>query len=140
MKFAPVSADLLVKLALLAAGVGLAVYLVRRATGAVSEGIGKALTSASDLVTDVADSVIVGTNPVNPANYANRAVTAIGSAVVSDTGPGRNADGSFTVGGWLYDITHADPVRNGPASGQTPIFNPHTEETDYSQLANLGAA
>lgn len=128
MKFAPVSADLLVKLALLAAGVGLAVYLVRRATGAVSEGIGRALNSAGELAADVADSVIVGTNPVNPANYVNRAVTAVGSAVVSDSGPGRNADGSFTVGGWLYDIIHGDPTR------------PKTEESNYSQLAYLGGA
>ena len=138
MKIGPISADLLIKLALVGAGIGLAVYLVRRTSGAAGEAIDKARAALED----TADAIIVGTNPVDPNNYANRAATAIGGALVSDTGPGRNADGTWTVGGWLYDITHSDPLKSPPAaSGATSIFGASSEEiTDYRQLSSLGAA
>ncbi len=116
MKIAPISADLLVKIALLAGAGLLVLYLVRRSTDAVSgvfEAAGEAVGAAWADVQDVADSVIVGVNPSNPSNWVNQAVSSAGAAVVSPTGPGRNADGSWTLGGWLYDVTHADPV--GPA-------------------------
>lgn len=106
MKFAPISADLLLKLALIAGGIGLAVYLVRRASGAVSGAVDTVVAGAQQ----VADAVITGVNPTNPQNWAYSGSNAVGAAVVSDTGPGRNADGSWTVGGWLYDVTHPDPV------------------------------
>lgn len=137
MKVGPVSADLLLKLALLAAGVGLAVYVYRRTVGAASA----AAVAIAQQAGEVYDAVIVGVNPANPSNWVNQAVTAAGSAVLSDTAPGRNADGSWTVGGWLYDVTHADPVRQaGTGSGQAAVFDPVSNEpTDWSQLSSLGA-
>ena len=135
MTLAPVSTDLLIKLALVAAGIGLAVYLVRRTSGAAGEAIDRARAALAD----TADAVIIGTNPVDPNNYANRAVTAVGGALVSDTGPGRNADGSSTVGGWLYDITHADPMKSAPAAnGDTNLFGARSEEIQtYDYLSGL---
>lgn len=110
MKVSPLSADLLLKLALFA-GAGLVlVYLVRRSSAAVGDAVGAAVDTAWAGVQDVADSVIVGVNPSNPSNWVNQAVTSAGAAVVSPDGPGRNADGSWTLGAWLYDVTHPDPV------------------------------
>lgn len=113
MKLGTVSTDLLIKLALLAGGALLVVYLVRRSGHAVTgafDAAGAAVGEAWDQVQDVADAVIVGVNPSNPSNWVNQAVTSAGAAVVSPTGPGRNADGSWTLGGWLYDVTHSDPL------------------------------
>ncbi len=150
MKLAPVSTDLLIKLALVAGGIALAVYWVRRSTNAVSDAVGSAAAAISDTV----DSVIVGVNPANPSNWVNQAVTAGGGALVSATGPGRNADGSWTVGGWLYDITHPDPAHHGgTSSGSAPelsgwgsetrpraVFDSSTQKAvDYGQLSSLGA-
>ena len=130
MKLAPISSDLLIKLALVAAGIGLAVYLVKRTTGAVSGAIDHALASAGE----VADAVIEGVNPAAPGNVVNRGVTAIGSAIVSDTGPGRNADGSWTVGGWLYDLYHPQyKTYNG-------VFDKKSEETTADPLIYVGIA
>ena len=109
MKVAPVSADFLLRLALIGAGVGLAYYLYRRTAGAAQEAAQWArdgLDAAGERVSEVADAVIVGTNPMNRDNWVNRAVTAAGDLVVADDGPGRNADGSWTVGGWLFDVTN----------------------------------
>lgn len=107
MKVAPVSADLLIKLALGAAVVG-AVYLVWRKA---STAAGDVWDSAVDAVGTVADEVIVAVNPADSGNLVNRAVTAVGGSVVTDpAGPGKNADGSWTLGGWFYDVMHGDQV------------------------------
>ena len=125
MKLAPISVDLLLKLALIAGGIGLVVYLVRRASGAVSGAVDTVVAGAQH----VADAVITGVNPTNPQNWAYSGANAVGATVVSDTGPGRNADGSWTVGGWLYDVTHPDPVYGaGTGSGATPVFSPTSNE------------
>lgn len=101
MKIAPVSADLLIKLALAAAAVG-AVYLIWRKASTVA---GDVLQSAGE----VADQVITGLNPADSGNIVNRGVTAAGAAVfTSPTAVGKNADGSWTLGGAIYDATHAD--------------------------------
>lgn len=124
MKFAPVSADLLIKLALIAGAVGLAVYVVRRSQAAVSGAVDQLVDQAGA----VADAVIVGMNPHDPGNWVNQGVSKVGGALVSHEGPGRNGDGSWTVGAWLYDLTHADPVKT--------LFDPKTEElaADHSKL------
>ena len=102
MKIAPVSGDMDIKLALVAAAAG-ALYFAFRKVSNVAGGV-------YDSVTEIAGDVVEAVNPADPDNLVNRGVTAIGSAVVSPTGPGRNADGSWTLGGSLYDITHKDPV------------------------------
>lgn len=126
MKMAPVSADLLIRLALVAAGIGLAYYAWRRASGAVGDAIGGAFDAAGAAVSDVADAIIIGTNPINPDNWANRAATAIGDTLVSDTGPGRNLDGSWTVGGAAFDLLNPGWSANlsGVLPAQAPVPQP----------------
>ncbi|MDZ7939265.1 MAG: hypothetical protein U5M53_13725 [Rhodoferax sp.] len=101
MKASAVSGDLLVKIALGAAVLGVGYFALRKVTGAA----GGAAAATVDAI-----------NPASNTNLVNRAVTAVGGAIVSDTGPGRNADGSWTLGGWLYDITHDDPLAPGASS------------------------
>lgn len=100
MKVAPVSADLLIKLALTASVIGVGVMLVRRAAAA--------LPSMPDLPSF--ETVVQSFNPASDQNLAYSGVNALGNAVVDASGPGRNADGSWTLGGWIYDVTHDDPM------------------------------
>lgn len=112
---------MLLQLALLAAGVGLVWYLYRQTAGKLSGAAAAVSETVGDLVDaagEVADAVIVGVNPSDPGNWVNQGATAVGSALVSDTGPGRNADGSWTVGGWLYDL--ANPGWSDNLSGPAP--------------------
>lgn len=107
MKLAPVSADLLIKVAIGAAVIGLAYLAYRKASTAASDAWGAASTALGT----VADEVIVAVNPADPGNLANSAIAAIGGAMVTDpAGPGKNADGSWTLGGWAYDVLHGDQV------------------------------
>lgn len=91
MKVAPISGDLVVKLAAAGAVLALVVYGLSKL-----KGVGNVV--ATDL------------NPASDQNLVNQGVTSIGNVLVSPTGPGRNADGSWTLGGWLYDMTHTDPL------------------------------
>lgn len=102
MKIAPVSGDMLLKLALVAAAAGVAYFAFRKVSNVAN--------NVYDTVTEAAGEVVTAVNPADRDNLVNRGVTAIGSAVVSPTGPGRNADGSWTLGGSIYDMTHKDPV------------------------------
>ena len=148
MKPPGISADLAVKLAIGAAAAGLVWVAYRRAQDAAIS-IAQAAAEARQVAGRVADAVIVGVNPANPDNFVNRAVTAAGSAVVSETGPGRNADGSWTFGGALFDLANWGWDRNlstpnpglpapGRASGSAPLFNPATKELNqYDALGNF---
>lgn len=92
MKVAPISGDLVVKLALGAAVIGVLYYATTR------------LQAALPSVQQVKDAL----DPTSDKNLAYTGVNALGNAVAS-TDPdaaGRNADGSWTLGGWLYDVTH----------------------------------
>lgn len=92
MKVSAVSGDLLVKVALIAAGLGAAWWVYTKAR---DEGTG--------IVQAAADAV----NPANPDNIVNTAVSAAGAAIVTDpAGPGKNADGSWSAGAWLFDVFH----------------------------------
>lgn len=137
MKVAPPSADLLIKLAIGAAVIGVAWWGVRRAGRAIDEltpdlpdlgawvngagsaitnaasAVGGAFTEANDWATDVFDraearrDAIVGTvatavNPASPDNLAYRGVNAVGARLTGD--------GSFSLGGWLYDLINPQPV------------------------------
>jgi len=98
MKIAPVSADLLIKLAMVA-GVGLlGLYLVKQ--------IGRAGAGLANTAASAVDAVGTGLNVTSDQNYAYRATNALGAGLVSADGLGRNADGSWSLGGWLYDVTH----------------------------------
>lgn len=75
--------------------VGVVYYTVRKTSGAVVAGAGQALQAV---------------NPINPDNIFNSSVNAVGGALVASDGAGKNADGSWTLGGWLYDVTHPEIV------------------------------
>lgn len=97
MKVGPISGDLVVKLALTAAVVGALYYAATR--------LQASLPSAQQ-VKDALD-------PTSDKNLAYTGVNALGNAVV-DTAPtanGRNADGSWTLGGWAYDLLHGGQVQ-----------------------------
>lgn len=103
MKVSPVSADMLIKLGLGAAVLGAAWYSWKKVSGAA----GDAIDAVTETASAAAGAIITGINPGNADNIVNKAATAAGGALVSDPeGPGKNADGSWTVGGWLYDVTH----------------------------------
>ncbi|MES2483788.1 MAG: hypothetical protein V4609_17525 [Pseudomonadota bacterium] len=101
MKVAPVSADLLLKLALGAALIAALVYVARRVSSAASDAAGQAYSA-------VAETVSTTLNPASDQNFVYTGVNALGHAVATEdpAGPGRNADGSWTLGGWIYDVTH----------------------------------
>lgn len=67
----------------------------------------------------LAEAAGAAANAVNPLNHDNvfaQGVNAAGGAIVSDpAGPGKNADGSWSLGGWLYDVTH--PATAGAVAG-----------------------
>lgn len=97
MKIAPISADLLLKLALAGAAVGLLWYVGRQVASA---GQG-AITAAGQAL-----------QLVNPASTENVAYQTANRATEALTG-----DSSF--GGWLYSVTHDDPMtqNTGGATG-----------------------
>lgn len=99
MKIAPVSGDMVVKLAIGAAVLGAAWYALTKLQSA-GQGIVAAAGSA-------ADAVAQGVNPTSDKNWAYRATNALGNTIASDSdSPGKNADGSWSLGGWIYDVTH----------------------------------
>lgn len=103
MKAAPISGDMLVKLALGAAALG-ALYF---AWSKVSDVAGDAIDGIGEAASAAGGAILTGINPGNSDNLVNKAASAIGGSVITDpAGPGKNADGSWTVGGWLYDVTH----------------------------------
>lgn len=104
MKVAPVSADLLIKLALGAVAVGLVVYGYRKVSAAAG--------SVGTSIAAVAEDAVNAINPASDQNLAYRGVNAIGSAVTGDN--------SFSLGSWLYDKFNADPL----AASSTPLTAP----------------
>lgn len=67
----------------------------------------KAYTKGAQAVTDVAQAV----NPLNHDNIFAGAVNAVGEAVSEPDSAGMNADGSWSLGGWIFDVTHPDTAQ-----------------------------
>lgn len=122
--------DLIVKLAAVAGGVLLLGWMANRAAGAVSGAWGSAATGLGNLAGAAWDSTtrglsaagdFVGTqaatsfNPASDQNLIYRGVNGVGSAV--------SGDSNFTLGGWLYDVTH--PTPKPYTSGGGGQFNGH---------------
>lgn len=92
MKVTPVSGDMLVKVGVGLAVLGLAAYLLHRAKNVIGE-------------------TLPYINPVDRDNVAYTGVNAVGGSLVTDpAGPGKNADGTWSFGAWIYDVTHGDQV------------------------------
>lgn len=91
----------------------------------------KAINAAGSAVAGVGDALSYGVQqitPWNPDNVVNRSVNKVGGALVSDPmGPGKNADGSWTLGGWVYDTLwnyeahKRDQVASGTVYNSTRI-------------------
>ena len=100
MKVAPVSADLLIKLALGALVVGAAVYAVRKLQGAAGSLVDGVWDSASGAFTAAGEFVSTRLNPLSTQNFAYSGVNAFGAAITSD--------GGFNLGGDVYTWMHGD--------------------------------
>lgn len=98
MKIAPVSGDMLIKLGLgllALGGVAMIVYTVKSQASA-------AAGYASNLAEQAANAV----NPSSRDNFVYSGFNGIAATVVPPSGPGYSADGSWSLGAWLYDINH----------------------------------
>ena len=110
MRIAPVSPGLLLELAVGAVAVLGLVYAYKKAKSAIP-------------------ATLEYINPTSPNNIANQATNGVVSAVT-----GRDE----TLGGWIYDLTHADPMA-GPAkvidysTTNTPLVAP--SGMDFGQLS-----
>lgn len=71
---------------------------VKGVIGAVGGIVGGVVTATGDLVADGYNTLPNAIKPTSPDNIANQATNKIGAALTGD----RN----FTLGGWIYDITH----------------------------------
>lgn len=103
-KVTPVSGDFLVKAGLVLAGAGLLAWLVYRNRNLV--------------------------NPLSRDNAAYSGVNAIGAALAtSPDAAGKNADGSWSLGGWMFDVLNPGTVAElraikGPAqAADYPILD-----------------
>lgn len=75
--------------------------------------IGAIVYKSSQAVGTAAAEAVNAVNPLNPDNIIGGAVNGGLGAVMTTGGPataGVNADGSWTLGGWAYDMTHRDAV------------------------------
>lgn len=97
---------------------------------AVKLGLGVAVLGAVGLIMwklkSAVPAAVAAVNPADPNNLANRGVNAVGGAIVtSPTGPGKNADGSWSLGGYLFDVFNpgtAQAVKevSGPVEAKKP--------------------
>lgn len=83
MKITAVSGDLVVKVAVGAAVLGLAAYLVVKAKRAIS---------------DTAAAVVPYIDPTDANNVAYHTVNAVGGTLTGQK--------DFSLGSWIYDVTH----------------------------------
>jgi hypothetical protein len=101
MSMPPVSADLAIKLALGSALiVGLAWLAIRLAKGVQTGAL----------------------NPASANNLAYQGANSIGEALTGDK--------DFSLGGWLYDKTHSDPMAAPRRADPLPI--------EYTEIPNAG--
>ena len=110
MKIAPISGDLLVKLGIGAVAFGGLAMLIYTWKSQASAAAGAA-ANAVDYI-----------NPNSTQNAVYSTVNGFWDTVLPTHVPGRNADGSWSVGGFVYDVTHpitAWKVAN--VTGPTPV-------------------
>jgi hypothetical protein len=74
----------------------------------VRQTLAKAANGAKALASGAIDAI----NLANDQNIVNRGVSAIGGAI--------SGDQSWTLGGWIYDIMHTDPMEQ-PPQNNAPI-------------------
>ena len=100
-----------------------------------------------------AATVANAVNPLNQNNVFAGSVNALGGQLVTDpNGAGKNADGSWTLGGWLFDITHPATAKEVAGMSGTvqkknisdpALFTPADNTSvpaayDYGQVDGMG--
>lgn len=115
MKIAPVSGDMLIKLAMVAAAAGLLYFAVRKVSS-IGAGVYDSVTEAAGDVVDGSIGLVTGNNPITQSatNSAGDRVTAYeGVPVLGTLGAATNAlSGGYLAdfGGWIgrktYDLVH----------------------------------
>jgi len=114
--------------------------------GAAIAGVGfvawqltKAARAGATLAAEGLATVGAAINPASDQNLAYRGVNAIGSGITGDS--------SWTLGGWIYDVTHPSeeqlravglrPAARGPAERST-VTPPRNDDESPSPF-NVGA-
>ncbi len=93
------------KAVVIAAGLGVAAYFAYRSFGRVGQAVGK--------VGEAAGHVGQAVNPLNPDNVFSSTTNKIGAAISGDEG--------WSLGGWLFDLTHPTPAEPLPSLTTRPI-------------------
>lgn len=101
------------------AGLAVAGYVGWRATRAA----GDLASAVSDGVSDAAQAV----NPLNPDNIIYSGVNKVGGAIAGSD--------DWSLGGWIYDVTHKDPM--APA---LPDLGVSEEGARYDAMGNVISA
>lgn len=63
-------------------------------------------------------AVAKAVNPVDPNNVFATGTNAVGAAL--------SGNDSWNLGGWLYDLTHRDPIKKGEAAAVRAYTPPPT--------------
>lgn len=109
MKVAPVSADLLIKLTLIAAAVAGIWYAGKKATEAVSS----AWAPLSNAVVSLGEFAPYVT-PWSPQNVAYQSANSLGGYLSGDP------SGNWNLGGYVYEVLHREPVALPPVNPYSP--------------------
>lgn len=89
-----------------------------------------------------AQDIAWAATPWNPENVFYGSVNAVGGALVTDpAGPGKNADGSWTLGGWVHDVLNPDTAQAVRDVGQVSTY-PSTAvwEAEWNDARRVFAA
>ena len=92
----------------------------------------KAAQGGATLIRSIGDQV----DPTNPDNIAAAGINKVGGVLVTDPqGPGKNADGSWTLGGWWFDITNPETAQavkdiTKPVPPKSTDYWPDDQRTD----------
>lgn len=127
MKLQPVSADLVIKLALGLALVGAVVYLAKKVSGAAGAAVDGA-TAAAGAAYDYAADTLYAVSPLNNENVIYQTANVGVSKVTGNT--------TDTLGTWWYGVWN-DPVKtpSKPYTEPKTIGNiGNTDGIDYSQF------
>lgn len=91
-----------------------------------ADSIGSAAAYVAEQASAAAETVGHWVNPADDQNLAYSSISTVGGAVMSQGGPnvaGMNADGSWNLGAYAYDMTHRDAITGNYAwwpYGNTP--------------------
>ena len=109
MKLAGEAQAEVIKVVAIGAAVLLAVWAVKKGMGAAQDAVSQTFDDALDAVIAVPGKVWSAVEPavqaVNPVSSENLAYRGANSVVHWAFAPQYPAD-SFTIGGWIYDLTH----------------------------------